>query len=78
PSTREEVEREHAAVVERLGAFGVPTLVLDNGEGPGMFGPVIMPVPKGEEAGEMWDHMLWLTRHQGFFEMKRGRGPAQH
>lgn len=78
-STREEVEREHAAVVERLGAFGVPTLVLDNGEGPGMFGPVIMPVPKGEEAGEMWDHVLWLTRHQGFFELKRGRGtPAHH
>jgi hypothetical protein len=79
PSTREEVEQEHAALVEKMSAFGVPTLVLDGGEGPGMFGPVIMPVPKGEEAGQMWDHMLWLMRHEGFFEMKRGRGqPSPH
>jgi hypothetical protein len=79
PSTREEVEREHAGVVKHMDAFGVPTLVLDDGSGPGMFGPVIMPVPTGEQAGEMWDHMLWLMRHQGFFEMKRGRGqPSPH
>jgi hypothetical protein len=75
PSTREEVEREHKGVVDKLEAFGVPTLVLDNGEGPGVFGPVINPVPTGEDAGKLWDHTLWLTRQQGFFELKRTRGP---
>jgi hypothetical protein len=74
PSTREVVESEHNGVVQRLEAFGVPTLVLDNGEGPGIFGPVINPVPQGEAAGELWDHVVWLTRQPGFFELKRSRG----
>jgi hypothetical protein len=79
PSTRDEVLQEHYAVVEHMGAFGVPTLVLDDGAGPGIFGPVINPVPTGEEAGQLWDHTLWLTRQPGFFELKRSRGtPAHH
>ena len=78
PSTREEVESEHAALVSSRGAFGVPTLMLDNGEGPEMFGPVIDPVPEGEAAGELWDRVLWLTRQPGFFELKRSRGTPAH
>ena len=39
PTTRDEVQAEHAAIVEKVQAFGVPTIVLENGEGPGMFGP---------------------------------------
>jgi predicted DsbA family dithiol-disulfide isomerase len=73
PATRQEVEAEHAAIVARTEAFGVPTLVLDDGEGPEMFGPVIDPVPQGEAAGELWDRVLWLTRQPGFFELKRSR-----
>ena len=46
-STREEVLNEHKEIVERLGSFGVPTIVLDDNTGPGMFGPVIRTVPKG-------------------------------
>ena len=52
----------------------MPTLVLDDGEGPGIFGPVINPVPEGEAAGELWDRVVWLTRQPGFFELKRSRG----
>ena len=74
PATREQVETEHQGVVGRLEAFGVPTLVLDDGEGPGIFGPVINPVPEGEAAGELWDRVVWLTRQPGFFELKRSRG----
>ena len=77
-STRDEVIAEHGAAAERVQAFGVPTLVLDNGEGPGMFGPVIDPVPQGEAAGELWDRVLWLTRQPGFFELKRSRPRAHH
>lgn len=73
PSTRDEVLAEHADIAARDGAFGVPTLVLDNGEGPGIFGPVIKPVPEGEAAGELWDRVAWLLRQPGFFELKRAR-----
>lgn len=76
PSTREAIAAEHAALVGERGAFGVPTLVLEDGKGPDMFGPVIDNVPDGEEAGELWDHVLWLTRQRHFFEMKRGRPPG--
>ena len=71
--TRAEVEAEHAAIVESRGAFGVPHLVLEDGEGPDMFGPVIDPVPQGEAAGELWDRFVWLMRQPGFFEVKRSR-----
>ena len=73
PATRDEVLAEHATLVERDGAFGVPTIVLDNGEGPGIFGPVIKPVPEGEAAGELWDRIHWLLRQPGFYELKRSR-----
>ena len=73
PTTREIVESEHAAIVESREAFGVPTLVLDDGEGPEMFGPVIDPVPQGEAAGELWDRLVWLMRQPGFYEVKRSR-----
>jgi hypothetical protein len=72
-TTREEVLAEHRAVVEGRGAFGVPHLVLENGQGPDMFGPVIDPVPEGEAAGELWDRLVWLMRQPGFFEVKRSR-----
>jgi protein-disulfide isomerase-like protein with CxxC motif len=73
-TTRDEVLAEHKAIAERLEAFGVPTIVLDAGDGPGIFGPVVNPVPQGEAAGELWDRVAWLTRSDGFFEVKRARG----
>ena len=48
-------------------------IVLDEGNGPGIFGPVIKPVPEGEAAGELWDRFVWLIRQEGFFEVKRAR-----
>jgi predicted DsbA family dithiol-disulfide isomerase len=74
PSTRDEVLAEHAAVVQHVDAFGVPTLVLDDGQGPGIFGPVISAVPQGEAAGELWDRVVWLMRQPMFYELKRTRG----
>jgi predicted DsbA family dithiol-disulfide isomerase len=52
-----------------VGGFGVATLVIE-GFDP-MFGPVINPVPTGEEAGELWDRIEWLIRQPYFFELKR-------
>jgi 2-hydroxychromene-2-carboxylate isomerase len=71
PSTEREVEEEHAAAVEAVRAFGVPTIVLPSGSG--IFGPVKAVAPTGEDAGELWDHVRWLTEQDDFFELKRIR-----
>jgi predicted DsbA family dithiol-disulfide isomerase len=73
PSTREEIEAEHEAVVEQRKAFGVPVIVLDGGEGPHVWGPVINAVPRGEDAVQFWDRVVWLVRRPDFFELKRPR-----
>ncbi len=52
---------------------GVPLIVLDGGEGPGFFGPVISPAPTGAEAVALWDAMIAAGRTPGFFEFKRTR-----
>jgi 2-hydroxychromene-2-carboxylate isomerase len=70
-STMEDIRAEHEAAVSEAGAFGVPTIVLATGQG--MFGPVIARAPTGEAAGELWDHVEWMIRQDGFFELKRER-----
>lgn len=67
------VQREHAALVERTRSFGVPTIVLDDGDGPAIFGPVISQVPDDADAVELWRHVSWLTRYDNFSELKRDR-----
>jgi 2-hydroxychromene-2-carboxylate isomerase len=71
PTTEREVEDEHASVVEAVHAFGVPTIILPSGRG--IFGPVKAVAPEGEAAGELWDHVRWLTEQDDFFELKRIR-----
>lgn len=41
--------------------------------GMSLFGPVISPAPKGEEAGNLWDGFLKVLAYPGFFELKRTR-----
>lgn len=41
--------------------------------GMSLFGPVISPAPKGEEAGELFDGFVKMTAYPGFFELKRTR-----
>jgi protein-disulfide isomerase-like protein with CxxC motif len=71
PSTEEEVVAEHESIVKRVGAFGVPTIVLPSGKG--IFGPVKAVAALGESAGELWDHFRWLAEQEDFFELKRIR-----
>lgn len=73
PATWTAVLAEHDALVDRTQSFGVPTIVLDGGEGNAIFGPVISAVPDDETAVELWRHTAWLTRHSDFAELKRGR-----
>jgi predicted DsbA family dithiol-disulfide isomerase len=67
------VQQQHAEVVEATRSFGVPTIVLDGGQGPAIFGPVISEVPTDEDAVELWHHVAWLTRYENFSELKRER-----
>jgi 2-hydroxychromene-2-carboxylate isomerase len=70
-STETDVVAEHEEIVKRVGAFGVPTIVLPSGRG--IFGPVKAVASLGEEAGELWDHVRWLAEQEDFFELKRIR-----
>jgi 2-hydroxychromene-2-carboxylate isomerase len=72
-ATWQTVVAEHAALVERTRSFGVPTIVLDAGEGPAIFGPVISEPPGDEDAVELWRHVSWLARYTNFSELKRDR-----
>lgn len=49
---------------------GTPVIHIN---GMALFGPVISPAPKGEEAGNLFDGFVKMTQYPGFFEVKRSR-----
>lgn len=75
-ATREQVSIEHRELCERTRSFGVPTIVLDDGDGPAIFGPVVSEVPTDEDAVALWRHVSWLVRYENFAELKRDRFAA--
>jgi hypothetical protein len=72
PSTETELISATQAAIERLGAFGVPTLALE-GSSIGVFGPVVHPVPVGQEALDLWDYVHFSLKQPYLYEMKRSR-----
>lgn len=73
PSTAAQVTAEHRELCERTRSFGVPTIILDGGGGPAIFGPVVSEVPSDQDAIELWRHVSWLVRYGDFAELKRDR-----
>lgn len=73
PGTWAAVQREHDELVADHRGFGVPTIVLEGGSVPAVFGPVITEVPGDAEAVELWRHVTWLVRYENFSELKRER-----
>ena len=73
PSLWREVVADHQAAVVSCEAFGVPTLVLDGGKGPGLFGPVITEVPTDDEARGLLSDVMRMARRPYLFELKRER-----
>ncbi len=67
------VVADHRAAVASCEAFGVPTLILDGGRGPGAFGPVITEVPDDDEAVELLRDVVRMVRRPYLFELKRER-----
>lgn len=67
----DDLRRSHAEGMEPVGQdVGTPVIRIN---GMSLFGPVISPAPKGEEAGELFDGVLKVTAYPGFFELKRSR-----
>jgi 2-hydroxychromene-2-carboxylate isomerase len=66
------VRDSHEAGQARVGTeSGSPILAL--GEGPGFFGPVVVPVPEGEAAEKLFDAVRLLTAVPEFSELKTAR-----
>ncbi|GER86405.1 thioredoxin-like reductase [Dictyobacter vulcani] len=74
-STIQDVIKDHEEAVKRYHAFGVPTIALEDSN-VGYYGPVIHSVPKGDAAGELWDHFLWMLHNDNIYELKRDRAGA--
>lgn len=72
-TTTQAVIDSHRDVVATKRAFGVPTIVLDDGEGPALFGPVLYKLPPDDESVALLEHSVWLTRYENFAELKRTR-----
>lgn len=73
PSLWQDVLNDHHAAVNACQAFGVPTLILDAGHGPGIFGPILTAVPSDDECRQLLQEVLGMMRRGYFFELKRSR-----
>ncbi len=66
------VRDSHAAGQARVGTeSGSPIVAF--GDGPGFFGPVVVPVPDGESAEKLFDAVRLLSAVPEFSEIKRSR-----
>ncbi len=67
----ETLRKSHHAGMDQVGfEVGTPVISVD---GVAFFGPVVSPVPRGEDAGRLWDGVLLVAGTDGFFELKRSR-----
>jgi hypothetical protein len=65
------LKKSHHEGMDQVGyEVGTPVISVN---GAALFGPVITPAPKGEDAGVLWDGILAVTGTPGFFELKRSR-----
>ena len=61
----------HESGIQRVGLeVGTPIVSFN---GASFFGPVITPMPRGEDAGRLWDGLQLVGTTDGFFELKRTR-----